>query len=366
MLDVHKLNLDPNRRIIIISDIHASLSLFINLLEKVRYHKDDYLFIIGDLCEKGKNSLEVVRYVKKMTEQSENVFVTKGNCDILYRYVLDGDERILHYMKVKRNSILNEMLEEQEQSLTDFNQIQQLAQYYKTYFKEELDWIESLPVAFETEDFIMIHAGIENREDWTETDESAAVAIDSFYDKGHQANKTVIVGHWPAVNYRFGSESSNNPLIDLQKNIIAIDGGNQIKADGQLNALIIENNEFSFEFVDELQEAISVKKEYIDETHRVGTVTYPDYEMNVICEDQYFTLCRNVKLGIDQWVKNEYLLANEEGVFCKSDLSTTFLSVQKGEQVKVLDSQQTGYLLVKKLNGLVGWVPVEVLEENEL
>ncbi|MEH7392880.1 metallophosphoesterase [Bacillus sp. JJ1503] len=360
MLNVINLNLDPNRRAIIISDIHANLLLFKRLLEKVHYDKDDYLFINGDLCEKGENSLEIVRYVKKMTEQSSNVFVTKGNCDILHRYVFMGNEKILNYMKARKNSILNEMLEQGKQSLTHFNQIQQLAQYYETHFKEELNWLESLPVAIETENFILIHAGIEDRADWEETDENFALSVDSFFDRGHQAKKTVIVGHWPVVNYRFHSESSNNPMIDFEKKIIAIDGGNQIKRDGQLNALIFENNQFSFEFVDELHEKRKVKKDYLDQTGRVGTVTYPNYEMSIIHREPYFTLCRNIKLGVEQWVKNEYLVENDEGVCCKNDLSTTFLSVRYGEVVKVLNAKVSGYTLVKKKNGLVGWVPIEV------
>ncbi|MBS4193080.1 metallophosphoesterase [Bacillus sp. FJAT-49705] len=361
MLNVCKLNLNPQKRVIIISDIHAELSLFTRLLEKVHYTEDVYLFINGDLCEKGQNSLELVRYVKKMTEQSSNIFVTKGNCDVLYRYALTGNEKILQYMRVRRNSLLNEMLEEQHQSLENLNDVWQVAKVYELYYKEELDWLEALPVAYDTEKFMIVHAGIENRPDWEQTTEEYALSVDSFYEKGHQLNKMVIVGHWPAVNYRYHAESSNNPIIDHEKKIIAIDGGNQIKSDGQLNALIFEHNQFSFQFVDENVKERKVKQDYIDQTNRVGTVTYPNYEMTIIRREPYFTLCENVKLGIMQWIKNEYLVEKDECVNCEGDLSTTFLSVQQDEVVKVLDAQQSGYILIKKNNGLVGWVPTEVV-----
>lgn len=361
MLNIQKVTLNPNRRVIIISDIHANLSLFKRLLDKVNYSNDDYLFINGDLCEKGANSLEVVRYVKKLMEQAPDVFVTKGNCDVLYRYVFEGNEDILNYMKKRRNSVLNELLAEQQQSVEDFRDVKQLAQFYKEHAQEIMDWFEFLPIAYETEDFIIVHAGIENRTDWEQTSEGNALAIDSFLNKGHQAKKNVIVGHWPAVNYRDNVESSNNPLINLEKKIIAIDGGNQIKADGQLNALIIEQNQISFQFVDELLEERAVKSDYVDQTNRVGTVTYPNYKMSVMLTEPYFTLCKNITLGIEQWIKNEYLVEKDDAVYCKDDLSTTFLSVQKDEVVKVLDAQQSGYVLVKKQNGLVGWVPEYVL-----
>lgn len=361
MLNICQLNLTPERRVIILSDIHASLSLFKKLLEKVQYTKNDYLFINGDLCEKGMHSLEVVRYVKEMTEQSKDVFVTKGNCDILYRYVFSGNEGILPYMKKHRQSILNEMLSEQDKSLEEFNDISKLAQFYRENYKEEIEWLESLPIAYETEHFILVHAGIENRPDWEKTEEAIALSIDSFLDKGHQIKKNIIVGHWPAVNYRFEMESTNNPYIDKEKRIIAIDGGNQIKRDGQLNALIFENNQYSYAFVDEIEEGKIVKKDYVDQTKRVGTVTWPNYEMRMIEREAYFTLCENVKLGYKQWIKNEYLAERDGSFYCKDDLSTTFLSVNKGEMVKILDAAQSGYTLVKKCNGLVGWIPSEII-----
>lgn len=360
MLNVKKVNLQPNRRAIIISDIHANLSLLRRLLDKVQYSNDDYLFINGDLCDKGENSLEVVRYVKKLADNSPDVFVTKGNCDVLFRYAFEGNDAILNYMKKRKNSILNEMLAEHQKTVEDFDDAIGLAQFYKENYKTEIDWIESLPLAFETDSFILVHAGIENRADWENTAENNALSIDSFYDKGHQAEKLVIVGHWPAVNYRFHIESSNNPLIDFDKRIISIDGGNQIKKDGQLNALLFENNQFSFQFVDDIQEERTVKRSYDDQTNRIGTVTYPNYKMNVIHRAEYFTLCENINLGIEQWVKNEYLAENVEGVYCKDDLSTTFLSVQQDEVVKILDANQSGYILIKKSDGLVGWVPFDV------
>ncbi len=361
MINIRKVTLQRNRRVIIISDIHANLSLLTRLLEKVHYSSDDYLFINGDLCEKGDNSLEVVRYVKKLVEEFPDVYVTKGNCDILYRYVFKGNEAIFNYMRKRKNSILNEMLAEHQKTVDDFSDAAELAQFYKENYRAEIDWFESLPIAFETESFILVHAGIENRLDWENTDENNALSIDSFYDKGHQAEKLVIVGHWPAVNYCFHAESSNNPIIDFEERVISIDGGNQIKTDGQLNALMYENNQFSYQFVDELRDVRTVRKDYIDQTNRVGTVTYPNYKINVIHRDRYFALCENINLGIEQWIKNEYLVENDEVVYCKDDLSTTFLSVKKGEVVKVLDDLQEGYILVKKGNGLVGWVPSEVL-----
>ncbi|WP_337019219.1 metallophosphoesterase [Oceanobacillus massiliensis] len=359
MIDIRKLDLDKTKRIIVISDIHANLQLFEKLLDKVNYSDDDYLFINGDLCEKGPNSLDVIRYVRSLSNSSERVFVTKGNCDVVFRYVLEVEEGIINYMNNRQYSFLNEMLAVHDKTLDDFTGLEELAAYYRKYFHSELEWLESLPIAYETDEHIMIHAGID--ESWPNMEESVALYTPSFYEQGHHAGKTVIVGHWPVVNYRSAQASSHNPLIDFDKQVIALDGGNQIKRDGQLNALIIEDGDYFYTYVDELSEESFVSKGHIDTTGRIGTVTYPNYEVKIIRQEEFFSLCENSKLGLQQWVKNEYLRAKDEQVYCTDDLSTTFLSVGLDEKVWILDDECAGYTLIKKVNGTVGWIPKECI-----
>lgn len=363
MIDVKRLNLDPSRRSIVVSDIHANVNQLKNLLKKVKFSNEDYLFINGDLCEKGPDSLGTVAFVRELLKKNANVFVTKGNCDVVFRYVFNEIEGIIPYMKKQKNSILNEMLRKHGRSVEEFNDLTELAHFYRQNFEAEIQWLESLPVAYETNDFIVIHAGIENRKDWTQTAESIALYCDAFFTKKHHAGKPVIVGHWPVVNYRATEVSCHNPFIDLTKMIISIDGGNQIKADGQLNALIFENHTYTYTYVDELIDEMRVLDDYQDTTGRKGTVTYPNYDMKVIHKEDYFTLCENRKLGIQQWIKNEYLVQEGEQIICKDDLSTTFLSVKKDEIVWVVDKDCDGYILVKRLNGEIGWIPKEICKE---
>ncbi|HEX5564457.1 MAG TPA: SH3 domain-containing protein, partial [Sporosarcina sp.] len=312
--------------------------------------------INGDLCEKGPDSLSTVAFARKLSEESERVFITKGNCDVVHDYVFNNVEGIKNYMQQRKNTILNEMLDHHGKSLDDFATLRELGKYYRAYFGEVLDWLEQLPIAYETDDFILIHAGVEDIPDWKMTSREFALYAPSFYEKGHQADKPVIVGHWPVVNYRPDSVSSNCPLIDLEKKVIAMDGGNQIKKDGQLNALIIEGEGITYTYVDGLVEK-TITRSHVDETGRVGTVTYPNYELRILQEDDFFTLCENVKLGIKQWIKNEFI---HEGN-CKNDLSTTFLSVEKGETVSIVDDCHDGYALVKSGTGEVGWIPKDCL-----
>lgn len=86
-----------------------------------------------------------------------------------------------------------------------------------------------------------------------------------------------------------------------------------------------------------------VSEEYKESINRVGTVTYPNYDFQVIRSEEYFTLCENTNLGLEQWIKIEYLLVENESCRAKTDVSTTLFSVKRGEKVWVVDSECEGY-----------------------
>lgn len=63
--------------------------------------------------------------------------------------------------------------------------------------------------------------GLEDRENWRQTDRKNAIAIPEFFNKSHSADKYVIVGHWPVVNYS-DEAPSNNPVIDKEKKLLRL------------------------------------------------------------------------------------------------------------------------------------------------
>ncbi|MEK3886334.1 metallophosphoesterase [Bacillus sp. FSL K6-3431] len=356
MLHIVNKKINHEKRVVVISDIHGDLKLLEKLLSRIEYNEQDVLVINGDLCEKGPNSLGVVRYIMNLSTKSHQVYVTQGNCDILINHIFNENDSILGYMKKQKHSILNEMLEEQDRCLNDFSSFKELSTFYRNHFANEIDWLLSLPTAIETENYIIIHAGIENIENWKETNINFALSTPGFYEKGHQANKLVIVGHWPVTNYTATSISHHNPIIDMNKRIICLDGGNRVKSDGQINALIIEEDFYRHTYTDHLKEIREIKQNYSAPEGFVGTVTYPNYHLKKLVQEEYFTLCENVNLGIHQWIKNEYIREQKDGIYCKDDLSTTLLSVKVGDSVAIIDNSCKAFVLVKK-NGQVGWIP---------
>ncbi|RDU37897.1 serine/threonine protein phosphatase [Neobacillus piezotolerans] len=360
---INELKLPETGRVIVISDIHGEIGLFKELLNKAGFSGEDYLIINGDLCEKGGNSKEVVRYVMELAATNPNVHVIEGNCDALVEHLLKENPQLLNYLAAREHTLIGEWLKEVGFQLNDHSTIQEVKEVLLRYYGKEMEWLANLPTAIETDRYIFVHAGLEDGEDWKETERSNALAMPSFLEKSHRTGKFVVVGHWPVVNYSTDIPS-DNPIIDEAKKIIAIDGGNVIKPTGQLNAFIIqrtaEGDSFSHLYVDKLPSR-AVTKDFVADSAIKGSINYPFYTIVPVERGEFFTLCRQPETGRMFYVKNEYILQNENGDFTiKTDVSCAQISVTKGETVSVIDEDCSGYALIKK-EGKAGWIPGECL-----
>ena len=77
---IKKLNIEPGRRILVISDIHANIPYFEGVLKLAEFSDQDVLILNGDFLEKGKESLKTLRLLMEMSAK-ENVHLVCGNCD---------------------------------------------------------------------------------------------------------------------------------------------------------------------------------------------------------------------------------------------------------------------------------------------
>ncbi|MBN8191218.1 metallophosphoesterase [Bacillus sp. NTK074B] len=362
MKKIKTVHLPSHGRIIVISDIHGELDLLTDLLQKIHFCSLDHLIINGDLCEKGSNSKGVLKFIMDLSKRNENVHVTEGNCDTVVEDLLEENPKLMNYLRSKKHSILKEWLDEVGFDMNDGTTIKEVKEILAHHFSEEINWLMELPTAIDTEDYIFVHAGLEDKDDWRETDRIAAIMMPSFLEKSHGSGKYVIVGHWPVVNYT-SDIPSNNPIVNKEKKIISIDGGNVIKSSGQLNAFIIHRAEsgdtFSHVHTDHLP-TCQVVKDFHSEA-MTGAISYPHYQLIPIHSSEHFTLCKQKGTHEQLFVKNEYLHQHEDGTFrAKTDLSCAQISVRKGEVVSVVDNTCAGYSLIKK-NGEEGWIPKDVL-----
>ncbi|WP_342719167.1 metallophosphoesterase [Bacillus paramycoides] len=364
---IKKLSIPNDVRVIVISDIHGELPLLKKLLQKVNFKDEDYLIINGDLCEKGRGSVGVVNYVMDLVVSKPNVYVVEGNCEVVVEALVNENPALINYLCTRKNTIFNEWLGKLKVTVNEESNICEVKNILMGHFSKEIEWLTELPTVIETEDYIFVHAGLEDREDWKETERKNAIAMPEFFNKSHRAHKYVVVGHWPVVNYS-DKAPSNNPVIDKKKKIIAIDGGNAIKEAGQLNAFIIQREPtgdmFSYTYVDNFPE-YEVIADFNANTEMQGGVTYPYYYIELMEKGQEYTICKQKETNTLLSVKNEYIRQLESGKYTvKTDISCAQISVRKGDIVSLIDGSCSGFDLVKR-DGIEGWIKKGILVEIE-
>lgn len=260
-IQINRLTLPADRRILVTSDIHGQLGHLKGALETANFSKDDVLFIIGDMIEKGPNSLGVLRYVMELCE-THTVYPLIGNVDA-YQLEMIGRWHIAEiypYLKHMRRHwggcLLSEMCEELGIRIRSPLDLLAARAKIQAGFQKELDFLRALPTIIESPHFIFVHGGLPTQElpALEGTDAHPCLKNDAFMEKGLRFSKYVVVGHWPVTLYN-GKIDCANPIINREQHIISIDGGCSLKRTGQLNLFIIpseDSEEFSFSSFDGL------------------------------------------------------------------------------------------------------------------
>ncbi len=171
------------RREIIIGDIHGCDLELEELLLKVSFDRTkDQLYFTGDLINRGPNSLRVLEIMEENYAKG-----VKGNHEMNFLECLKFPE----LLKEKKG-----MKEIKEQLGDKLN-------FWKS-------WLENLPYYLETENFILVHAGLPPESHFKETPDHVLCTIRTWDGVGHNLNdfsnppwhdhyhnkKLVIYGHW--------------------------------------------------------------------------------------------------------------------------------------------------------------------------
>ena len=74
-------------RHIIIGDIHGCIDELKMLIQKLELQQDDHLYFIGDLIDRGPDSVGVVKYVKALSEDYAVVLILGNHEEKFLRYL---------------------------------------------------------------------------------------------------------------------------------------------------------------------------------------------------------------------------------------------------------------------------------------
>ena len=236
------------KRILVISDIHGCFKEFQELLKVANFDSsEDQLILLGDYVDRGRQSKEVVEYVKELVD-SYGVIALKGNHDQMFcEWLRNPIETLERYCRngglATIQSFLSVTVEEEMSEESEEEVYKRWANAILDLDKELIDFLETLPFYYETDSYIFVHAGINpTNEDWKNTSEQEFVWIrEPFLQFDHPFDQTVIHGHTPTFILQ------NDPNIFYGNKKIGIDGA--CVYGHQLNCLEIKDGCFNHYFV---------------------------------------------------------------------------------------------------------------------
>lgn len=235
------MELPAGRRVLAISDVHGNLPFFRGVLAAANYTADDVLVLVGDLVEKGPDSLTLLRAVMELAQQN-TVYCLKGNCDnLVWEFVeepgADEDPFYDHYLKVWGDRcLLIQMGRAAGLDPRGPEDLPALRQAIRERFGPELAFLGAMPEILVTPDYLFVHGGVADEGRLEGLDAWRCMKNDDFLSQGHSFRRWCIVGHWPVTLYHPHVPSAA-PLLLPDRHIASIDGGCSLKLDGQLNAL---------------------------------------------------------------------------------------------------------------------------------
>ena len=359
------LNISDNHRLLFISDIHGNVSGFKSILKKAEFTKDDYLFLIGDIIEKGNNSVLLVDYILELIEQGYKVYGIMGNCDELLEYMIPpiNKESLLNYALTKK-TILNELAGKLNLRITRESNLNTICWYCYRNFKKYYDYLLNLPHIININDKItLVHGGIDDESNLP-SDPNLVMKNDNFYSKSDRKKRIMIVGHYPTINYH-DDYPNLNPIIDLNKNIISIDGGNVVVPWGQLNLLVIDNiNDMNISYItyDDFKE-ITINDDVYGNNLKLFNMPPFDNEVDLLDENLDYFICKHKKSGTIVPILKVFVYYSEKRkTHYAYDAFNYMPNLKKGSVVKLVYYAKP-YCVIK-VNGVVGLIDSKYIMEE--
>lgn len=189
----------------IFGDVHGEYNALIRSLEEAGYERGNAkhkLVSLGDNFDRGPDSRKIYNFLIQ-----NHAICVKGNHDVMFQEYLekgmDGEFVLFN--------ILHNGLGETIKSFSGLQDNQfsvdtlQMARHNIQNRESLLHWIKEMPLFYETDTFIFVHAGINpNLSNWKDTDEHYALwdIEDSHKPCVNVNNKVIIFGHHHAFRVR--------------------------------------------------------------------------------------------------------------------------------------------------------------------
>ncbi len=227
-------------RIYAIGDVHGRMDLFTMVISCIRRDQASRppratkIILLGDIIDRGGDGASMVQGCMKLTAASDRFVVLKGNHEEMMVQALRGDLKAYRaWLEFGgRETLLGWGVD--PASLTADATKLDLRNAAKVVGPEALAWLDQLPLYYQHDSFVFVHAGIRPAIPLRQQDPSDMLWItDDFLESELDHGLTVVHGH---------TIIEGGP--DVRSNRIGIDTG-AFRTD-RLTAIGIERGDFWF------------------------------------------------------------------------------------------------------------------------
>jgi serine/threonine protein phosphatase 1 len=219
-------------KIFVVGDVHGQITMVEKLLKHWKPEEEQLLFV-GDLADRGENSKATLELARDLVEK-QNTIVIKGNHDEMLEMFLENpSEHVMLYYMNGGGSTVNSLLGREANQQEFEKNVQEIKEQYPWL----LPFLKSLPLHYEWEDYLFVHAGVNLRKDnWRDSSNHDFVWIrEGFYDQPNHTDKTIIFGH--TVTATLNKGVNNFDVWESGDGLIGLDGG--AVYGGKMHALVL-------------------------------------------------------------------------------------------------------------------------------
>ena len=226
-----ELRISMQKRKIIVSDIHGCAYTFRVLInQKVKLTQEDHLYLLGDYVDRGPDSKGVFDFIFELLRNGYNVSCLRGNHEDMMLRAYEGDAT---YTNVWRRNGGDKTME-------SFGLLYDMTKIPEDYML----FIKALDYYFEMDDCILVHAGLNFKEENPYMDLYSLMWLRNWYknlNKEWLGNRIIVHGHTPKPKKDI--ENSLYQLGDLP--VMNIDAGCYVY--GDLCAFDLTNGKLYFQ-----------------------------------------------------------------------------------------------------------------------
>jgi len=189
----------------VVSDVHGEYDAMIEALQQAGFDKSnpDHFFVsLGDSFDRGPKSREIYQFFVNLNKDRKKI--VKGNHDVMFQeYLEKGMEGEFVLFNILHNGLgetIKSFSHLDTPDVTSYEILDEYSHYIRDEYYGIKEFFEMMPLWFETDHTIMVHAGLNPRvPDWKLTDEHYALWDIADAHLGVPTTKKIIIfGHYHA------------------------------------------------------------------------------------------------------------------------------------------------------------------------